>query len=165
MPSVKAKFIEKKDGETIRCPKNEKGLRRLPECGTFNNTLRPFQPINPPPIPPPPPHHNPFSPFRMTGLPDVFKRDIIPNTPASRDVRFPDPELLPDNVDGQDDYYNFRRLKNDEEIRSEEHTSELQSRLHLVCRLLLEKKKTEKKKKKDKKKKKKERRYERHERM
>src|SRR2546422_4766127 len=28
------------------------------------------------------------------------------------------------------------------EIRSEEHTSELQSRLHLVCRLLLEKKKT-----------------------
>src|SRR2546422_4537727 len=29
-----------------------------------------------------------------------------------------------------------------EEVRSEEHTSELQSRLHLVCRLLLEKKKT-----------------------
>src|SRR5205809_5756060 len=33
-------------------------------------------------------------------------------------------------------------------IRSEEHTSELQSRLHLVCRLLLEKKKKIKKKKK-----------------
>src|SRR2546422_8313908 len=29
----------------------------------------------------------------------------------------------------------------DHEARSEEHTSELQSRLHLVCRLLLEKKK------------------------
>src|SRR2546429_2692643 len=29
------------------------------------------------------------------------------------------------------------------EMRSEEHTSELQSRLHLVCRLLLEKKKTD----------------------
>src|SRR2546422_1259423 len=29
-------------------------------------------------------------------------------------------------------------------MRSEEHTSELQSRLHLVCRLLLEKKKTQK---------------------
>src|SRR2546429_3996411 len=28
-----------------------------------------------------------------------------------------------------------------QDIRSEEHTSELQSRLHLVCRLLLEKKK------------------------
>src|SRR2546422_3097682 len=31
------------------------------------------------------------------------------------------------------------------EPRSEEHTSELQSRLHLVCRLLLEKKKRHKK--------------------
>src|SRR5256884_3002116 len=30
----------------------------------------------------------------------------------------------------------------DDAVRSEEHTSELQSRLHLVCRLLLEKKKT-----------------------
>src|SRR2546422_5434637 len=30
----------------------------------------------------------------------------------------------------------------EDEVRSEEHTSELQSRLHLVCRLLLEKKKT-----------------------
>src|SRR3989449_6201309 len=29
----------------------------------------------------------------------------------------------------------------DRRVRSEEHTSELQSRLHLVCRLLLEKKK------------------------
>src|SRR2546422_7170419 len=28
-----------------------------------------------------------------------------------------------------------------DDVRSEEHTSELQSRLHLVCRLLLEKKK------------------------
>src|SRR5712675_3271843 len=31
-------------------------------------------------------------------------------------------------------------------VRSEEHTSELQSRLHLVCRLLLEKKKQKKQK-------------------
>src|SRR2546429_1768898 len=30
----------------------------------------------------------------------------------------------------------------EQSMRSEEHTSELQSRLHLVCRLLLEKKKT-----------------------
>src|SRR2546422_4638629 len=30
------------------------------------------------------------------------------------------------------------------DVRSEEHTSELQSRLHLVCRLLLEKKKKKK---------------------
>src|SRR5205809_1925938 len=33
------------------------------------------------------------------------------------------------------------------QARSEEHTSELQSRLHLVCRLLLEKKKKKNKKK------------------
>src|SRR5205809_8142172 len=39
------------------------------------------------------------------------------------------------------------RLEGDGEHRSEEHTSELQSRLHLVCRLLLEKKKKKKKKK------------------
>src|SRR2546429_3459788 len=34
-----------------------------------------------------------------------------------------------------------RTLRNCQLPRSEEHTSELQSRLHLVCRLLLEKKK------------------------
>src|SRR2546422_3137611 len=35
-------------------------------------------------------------------------------------------------------------LRDDSRMRSEEHTSELQSRLHLVCRLLLEKKKKKK---------------------
>src|SRR5439155_11056896 len=41
-----------------------------------------------------------------------------------------------------------RRLSDEEMIerRSEEHTSELQSRGHLVCRLLLEKKKKQKRK-------------------
>src|SRR2546422_6407727 len=34
-----------------------------------------------------------------------------------------------------------RLLGLEAQVRSEEHTSELQSRLHLVCRLLLEKKK------------------------
>src|SRR3712207_8162206 len=37
-----------------------------------------------------------------------------------------------------------RRLQADIEARSEEHTSELQSRQYLVCRLLLEKKKRSK---------------------
>src|SRR5687768_17639771 len=36
----------------------------------------------------------------------------------------------------------WRRCRGVEYMRSEEHTSELQSRLHLVCRLLLEKKKS-----------------------
>src|SRR2546422_6552196 len=54
--------------------------------------------------------------------------------------------------------FNGRRIRRDSDVclrgdgggcgegfrRSEEHTSELQSRLHLVCRLLLEKKKKEK---------------------
>src|SRR3712207_8187094 len=35
-----------------------------------------------------------------------------------------------------------RRVLDDISLRSEEHTSELQSRQYLVCRLLLEKKKT-----------------------
>src|SRR2546422_5768095 len=45
------------------------------------------------------------------------------------------------------------RARHDEEVaapaRSEEHTSELQSRLHLVCRLLLEKKKKKQQKRED----------------
>src|SRR5439155_3148503 len=40
------------------------------------------------------------------------------------------------NSPGEVDLFNFQNLD-----RSEEHTSELQSRGHLVCRLLLEKKK------------------------
>src|SRR2546422_4280146 len=42
---------------------------------------------------------------------------------------------------GQDEYPLEKRLGDLLVQRSEEHTSELQSRLHLVCRLLLEKKK------------------------
>src|SRR5690349_22038574 len=42
------------------------------------------------------------------------------------------------------------KLEEKQETRSEEHTSELQSRRDLVCRLLLEKKKKKKKDKEDK---------------
>src|SRR2546429_7021685 len=44
---------------------------------------------------------------------------------------------------GQEQHQPARRSPDDrlQRFRSEEHTSELQSRLHLVCRLLLEKKK------------------------
>src|SRR3989449_3325220 len=47
----------------------------------------------------------------------------------------------PDRVGEQDGTARLKRESPDGR-RSEEHTSELQSRLHLVCRLLLEKKKT-----------------------
>ena len=49
------------------------------------------------------------------------------------------------DFDGSNDYIenNFSLANGTTKfsVRSEEHTSELQSRLHLVCRLLLEKKK------------------------
>src|SRR2546429_6807586 len=44
-------------------------------------------------------------------------------------------------VDGADCVVLTATVLANERLRSEEHTSELQSRLHLVCRLLLEKKK------------------------
>ena len=40
-----------------------------------------------------------------------------------------------------DDYLQLLVFSDDASVRSEEHTSELQSPLYLVCRLLLEKKK------------------------
>src|SRR5689334_24318268 len=40
--------------------------------------------------------------------------------------------------------YSGRRGDSPSDVRSEEHTSELQSQFHLVCRLLLEKKKKKK---------------------
>src|SRR5689334_24222537 len=59
------------------------------------------------------------------------------------------------DIDFETEFHDVRREhKNDEQNqhdvdqRSEEHTSELQSQFHLVCRLLLEKKKKKKKIKK-----------------
>src|SRR2546422_4636266 len=58
---------------------------------------------------------------------DLFRRDAAgPGLPAPAEPHF---------ARGRD-HLGARR-----QARSEEHTSELQSRLHLVCRLLLEKKK------------------------
>src|SRR5256884_2377287 len=51
-------------------------------------------------------------------------------------------ELMPEGADLMDLRYNvIQWVHRATRGRSEEHTSELQSRLHLVCRLLLEKKK------------------------
>src|SRR2546422_6348472 len=65
--------------------------------------------------------------------------------------RFPDletlasarPKAVREAWDGLGYYARASNLHALAKQRSEEHTSELQSRLHLVCRLLLEKKKNE----------------------
>ena len=64
-----------------------------------------------------------------------------------------DPEIWFEDYDGPkkasfDEYTKYHQGK--PAIRSEEHTSELQSLTNLVCRLLLEKKKQKKKKQKNK---------------
>src|SRR5689334_23932475 len=58
--------------------------------------------------------------------------------PAVDDTNPNDPSY--DGV-GRDGTFSFDSASSDV-VRSEEHTSELQSQFHLVCRLLLEKKKT-----------------------
>src|SRR2546422_7879420 len=49
--------------------------------------------------------------------------------------------VSPTSEDCRDCWPEWAATKLETALRSEEHTSELQSRLHLVCRLLLEKKK------------------------
>src|SRR5690554_7542924 len=91
-------------------------------------------------IPPPP---------RSTLFPytTLFRSDLLAvNTPLNRIFE----RLLLNYESVHPNYFGSISLLDEDEIhlnlvsapRSEEHTSELQSRPHLVCRLLLEKKKT-----------------------
>src|SRR2546422_10019781 len=68
---------------------------------------------------------------------------LFPYTTLFRsDVRLRQPRLArPDPAAGRDARPDGEAAEEAHGRRSEEHTSELQSRLHLVCRLLLEKKK------------------------
>src|SRR2546429_5483205 len=63
---------------------------------------------------------------------------LFPYTTLFRSVPLHDARLRRDG--GQHHQRQYRPAALDQ-YRSEEHTSELQSRLHIVCRLLLEKKK------------------------
>src|SRR2546422_8583308 len=65
----------------------------------------------------------------------LFRSVAVPEAQQRTQPRRAHPELF-----GQLPRRGRRGLFPGEDDRSEEHTSELQSRLHLVCRLLLEKK-------------------------
>src|SRR5438552_13917252 len=77
--------------------------------------------------------------------------DALPISAGLRDDRSADPGLAGGPIRGRGGRRGGRanRTSGQARIRSEEHTSELQSPDHLVCRLLLEKKKKKKKKKKN----------------
>src|SRR2546429_1387342 len=65
---------------------------------------------------------------------DFFGKD----DPIGQKISFKILDQIPETPHGL--YFEIIGIVSDAKNRSEEHTSELQSRLHLVCRLLLEKK-------------------------
>src|SRR5256884_9890140 len=107
----------------------------------FNDTATPdIYPLPRPDALPIPPssHANPAHFFGQ----DLFRRPARTSLPsdASRNSYQDIPSACRHANFGADRRHH--RLSHCRRRRSEEHTSELQSRLHLVCRLLLEKKKT-----------------------
>src|SRR5699024_12851020 len=107
------------------------------------------------PLPPHRPHHSaaPSSPhpppttqiytLSLTTLFRSFRKypDFQKEVDYAPTISFPDLEILPDQRKvycGEQEIFLTTKEFN---LRSEEHTSELQSRFDLVCRLLLEKQK------------------------
>src|SRR2546429_1628311 len=79
--------------------------------------------------------------YRISGLP-VTRGSRLTGILTNRDLRFEkNHSQLVSSVMTKENLVTVPVGTTLEEARSEEHTSELQSRLHLVCRLLLEKKK------------------------
>src|SRR2546429_6029465 len=68
---------------------------------------------------------------------------LFPYTTLFRSLCLTQNDGIPKDGRAPDGRTTFCRSLRSLSVRSEEHTSELQSRLHLVCRLLLEKKKTD----------------------
>src|SRR5207249_11353518 len=79
----------------------------------------------------------------MMGVPDEDRRGLYEL--SNRLIGFEDPEFqgsLDDGIQASIEMFLYAsKLSERAKRRSEEHTSELQSRFDLVCRLLLEKKK------------------------
>src|SRR5690625_6277140 len=87
--------------------------------------------------PPPPPPLSPYTTLFRSGQPDLRRYLVHPILPRRCGLRHGLARFGPAHrAEAAED-------RTAEEGRSEEHTSELQSRGHLVCRLLLEKKKTD----------------------
>src|SRR5690606_40975362 len=101
-----------------------------------------FLVIRPPPTPPPFPYTTLFrSPTRSTGFFNhnaMYEMDV-PHAARVEVVKGPATALYGSDAIGG--MVNVLTRSPEDAARSEEHTSELQSRENLVCRLLLEKKK------------------------
>src|SRR5205809_6660979 len=88
------------------------------------------------------PHHSDYLFYQPTSPTHLYTLSLHDALPISalhslcRASRAGSLDVVPDDVDSRSHCRTVRPRS-----RSEEHTSELQSRLHLVCRLLLEKKK------------------------
>src|SRR2546422_7052862 len=80
---------------------------------------------------------------RQIGL--VLQQSLLFGATIRENIAYGRPEASVDEIMAAAKAANahefIRQLEDGYDTRSEEHTSELQSRLHLVCRLLLEKKK------------------------
>src|SRR5690554_7026704 len=78
----------------------------------------------------------------LVGVPGLAKTLLVNTIAQSLGLSFNriqfTPDLMPSDIIGSEILNENRAFQF---VRSEEHTSELQSRPHLVCRLLLEKKK------------------------
>src|SRR5260370_21807423 len=73
--------------------------------------------------------------------PTLFRSPSRMSHPSASDASPPHPQPLSPEYGGEGSENRLRRSeRNPPCLRSEEHTSELQSHLNLVCRLLLEKK-------------------------
>src|SRR3712207_7963878 len=91
----------------------------------------------------------PYTTLFRSGKKDDKKEEVIPGAHLEPDLVLEEERAeeagLPDAVPTEDAPAEEPAAEGEAE-RSEEHTSELQSRQYLVCRLLLEKKKTKVKK-------------------